>query len=146
MDISGKECARARESVSADLDRELQELDHRRLQAHLRVCADCSAWARRVRAATAQLREAPFEPSPVAVFDVARSRRAWRVGPALVLAPVAALAASVAFTVGVVQHGLFGNPARTSTSFVPTRRGVEQHGPGIDIYRLPSLHGVFRAI
>ena len=50
MYISGKECARARESVSADLDRELHELDHRRLQAHLRVCADCSDWAERDRA------------------------------------------------------------------------------------------------
>ena len=76
MYIFGKECARARESVSADLDRELQELDRRRLQAHLRVCADCSEWAGRVRATTAQLRDAPFEPSPVAVFALPRRGRA----------------------------------------------------------------------
>ena len=50
MDISGTDCVLARESVSADLDGELSELDLRRLQTHLRVCADCSAWAEHVTA------------------------------------------------------------------------------------------------
>jgi len=146
MDIFGKECARARESVSADLDRELHELDRRRLQAHLRACADCSAWAGRVRATTAQLREAPFEASPVAAFDAPRRGRAWRVGPALVAAPVAALAASVAFSFGVVHNGLFGNPRATSTSPARTGRNLVQDSPEVDSYRLPTLYRVFRAI
>jgi anti-sigma factor RsiW len=91
MSISGKECARARESVSADLDRELQELDHRRLQAHLRVCADCSAWAERVQATTVQLREASLEPSPAPVFDRPRRGHRGRVGSAVVVASAAAV-------------------------------------------------------
>lgn len=146
MDISGKECARARESVSADLDRELQELDLRRLQAHLRVCADCSAWAGHVRATTAQLREAQFETPRAAVLELPRRGRARRIGVGLVIAPAAALAASVVFSVGLVQHGLFGNPVRTGTSSGPTGRQFRQYGPGIDVYRLPAQHGVFRAI
>ena len=146
MDISGKECARARESVSADLDRELQELELRRLQAHLRVCADCSAWAARVRAVTAQLRDAPLESSPVTVFDLPRRGRARRVGAALVVAPVAALAASVAFSVGAAHHGLFGNPRTTRTTTGRTDRNLVHSSPSVDVYRLPVLHHVFRAI
>lgn len=146
MFISGKECARARESVSAELDRELQELDIRRLRAHLRICADCSAWAGHVRATTAQLREAPFEtpPAPVAM-QRRRSGRAGRVGAALVVAPAAALAASVVFSLGVVHHGLFGNPRTTSTS-PRTSRNFVQNSPDVDMYRLPALQHMFRAI
>jgi predicted anti-sigma-YlaC factor YlaD len=145
MYTSGKECARARESVSADLDRELPELDHRRLQAHLRGCADCSAWAARVRTTTAQLRDAPFEASPAAVFELPRRGRARRFGPALVAAPAAALAASVVFSLGVA-HGLLGGQRTTSTSTGPTDRNLVNDSPGIDMYRLPVLHGTFRAI
>jgi len=146
MDISVTECARARESVSAELDRELQEFDRRRLQAHLQLCADCSAWAVRVRGTTARLRQAPLEVAPAAVLDLPRRGRARRVGAALVLAPVAALAASVAVSLGVVQHGLFGGPLTTSTSGGPTGRNFVHNGPTIDMYRLQPLHGMFRAV
>ncbi len=146
MDISGKECARARESVSADLDCELHELDLRRLQAHLRVCADCSAWATRVRATTAQLREAPLEQTPVAALDPPR-RRARRIGSILVVAPAAAVAASVVFFLGAAQHGLFGNPATTSTALrSTTTRNLRDTGSTYDRYRLPVLYHTFRAI
>jgi len=149
MYISGKECARARESVSADLDRELQELDKRRLQAHLRVCADCSEWAVRVRATTSELREASFEPSPAAVLDLPRRGRSWRVGPGLVVAPaaaVAALAASVVLSFGAAHHGLFGNTRTTRTSTGRTDRHLVQNSPSVDMYRLPALQHVFRAV
>jgi predicted anti-sigma-YlaC factor YlaD len=146
MYIFGKECARARESVSVDLDRELQELDRRRLQAHLRVCADCSEWAGRVRATTAQLRDVPFEPSPVAVFALPRRGRARRVGLAVVVAPAAALAASVVLSVGAAHHGLFGNPRTTRTSTGRTDRNLVQNSPSVDMYRLPALHHRFRAV
>jgi predicted anti-sigma-YlaC factor YlaD len=144
MDTFGKECARARESVSADLDRELQELDQRRLQAHLRVCADCSAWEARARATTAQLRDASLEAPPAVVFEM--PRRARRTRAVLVAAPAAALAASVVFALGVVHNGLFGNTQTTSTSLGPTGRNVVQGNPGADMDRLPTLHRVLRAI
>jgi predicted anti-sigma-YlaC factor YlaD len=143
MNISGKECARARESVSADLDRELHELDHRRLQAHLRDCADCSAWAERVRATTAQLREARAEPSTAAVFHAPRRDRARRVGSALVLAPAAALAASLIFSLGLA-HGLLSGQRTTSTPLSPTDRNLMQNSRSIDMYRLSVMHGVLR--
>jgi predicted anti-sigma-YlaC factor YlaD len=148
MNISGKECARARESVSADLDCELQELDLRRLQVHLSVCADCATWAGRVRATTAQLREAPAERSAAAVFDLPRRDRKWRVAPALVVAPVsalAALAAGVVLSFGATQHGLFAGHRTTRTSD-GTDRYFVHNAPTVDMYRLPPLHYVFRAV
>ena len=118
MDISGTDCALARESVSADLDGELSELDFHRLQAHLRVCADCSAWAEHVNATTVQLREAPLETLAAPVFEVQRRSRTWRVGPALALAPAAALVAAVVVVFGGAQHGSIG-PRTTSTPTNP---------------------------
>ena len=146
MYISGKECARARESVSADLDRELQELDHRRLQAHLRVCADCSAWAVRVRAITAQLRDAPCEPTAAAVFELPRRDRAPRSRLALVIAPAAALAASVVLSLGAAQHSLFAGHRATRTSTGRTDHNLVYNSPNVDMYRVAPLNLVFRAI
>jgi predicted anti-sigma-YlaC factor YlaD len=145
MDISGKECARARESVSADLDRELHELDLRRLKAHLRVCADCSVWAEQVTVTTAQLREAVFEPSPAAVFDSRRRGRTWRIGAAIAVAPAAALAASVVFSLGVA-HGFVGGHRTSSAPLGPTDRHFVHDNRSLNLYGLPMLHGTFRAI
>jgi predicted anti-sigma-YlaC factor YlaD len=141
MDISGTECARARESVSADLDRELQELDLRRLQAHLRVCADCSAWAEHVKAATVQLREAPFEAPPAAVVELPRRGRTWRVGAAVAVASAAALVASVVSLGGAQQ----GRPT-TSTPLSPTDSHFVRNVPLVGMYGLPALHRVFQPV
>jgi predicted anti-sigma-YlaC factor YlaD len=134
MDISGTDCALARESVSADLDGELSELDFRRLQAHLRVCADCSAWAGHVNATTTQLREAPLETLAAPVFEVQRRSRTWRVGPAFALAPAAALVASVVVFLGGTQHGSIG-PRTTSTPVSPT-----------DLQGTAGQHRMFHAV
>ena len=142
MDISGTQCARARESVSADLDRELQELDLRRLQAHLRVCAECSAWAEFVRATTTQLREAPLEMAGTVAFEPRRRGRTWRVNLALAVAPVAALVASVVVALGGAQHGSLDGRGTTITSLSPGDRSflrTDSLGPA-------EQHRVFRAI
>jgi len=144
MDTSGTECARARESVSADLDRELQEFDLRRLQAHLRICADCSAWAERVKATTVQLREASLKAPGTAGFELPRRGRTWRVGAAV--ASAVALAASVVVAFGAAQQGFFGGQRTTSTSLGTTDRQLVHNGPGVDLYMLPALRHVFRAV
>ena len=146
MATTGTDCARARESVSADLDRELQPLDLRRLQAHLRVCAECSAWADHVKATTIQLRAAPVETLHIAAFELPRLGRRWRVRPALVVAPAAALVAAVAFALGGAQHGLFGPRTTTPPSPNPVDRQVLNNGPDVDTYKLPALHGGSRAV
>ncbi len=79
-------------------------------------------------------------------FDVTRRGRARRIGLGLVAAPAAALAASVVFSVGLVQHGLFGSQPTTSTSVGPTGRDYTQNSQRIDMDRLPALHRLLRAI
>jgi predicted anti-sigma-YlaC factor YlaD len=87
-------CARARESLSAQLDGELSELEVDRLETHLLICAECSEWANRVRDVTAWLREAPLE-APAGRFAVPRLRRSWRVSSAVAVASAAAVVATM---------------------------------------------------
>jgi len=130
MDVSSTDCALARESVSADLDGELSELDSRRLQVHLRVCADCSAWAEQIAVATLQLREAPVESPTAPVFELQRRRYTRGVAPAL----AAAVVAVVAVFLGGAHHGPVG-PRTTSTPVNPS----DLHAPAVQ-------HRAFRAV
>lgn len=144
MHISGTECARARESVSADLDRELHELDERRLQAHLRVCADCFAWAESARAVTLELRSAPLEKLSVAAFERQSRARTWRVRPALAVAPALALVASVVVTLAGTQQRLLGSQAATTSA--PTRPAGTQFISVPDLTLEPSGRWFYRAV
>jgi predicted anti-sigma-YlaC factor YlaD len=89
-----KDCARARESVSVQLDGELSDFALDRLETHLRICPECSTWAEQVRDTTRQLREASLE-GPVHRLVLPRSRRSWRVSSAVALASAAAVVATM---------------------------------------------------
>lgn len=125
--VPPNECMQAREAVSARLDGELTELDGARLDAHLRICAECLAYAADVSGATAHLRAADLEPAPAGLF-------APRVRQRRVAAPFAAAAASLviaaatgaSFLLGqVVGRGAGGGPAPTTTaSAAPGDPGV----------------------
>jgi hypothetical protein len=88
------DCARARESVSVQLDGELPELELDRLEAHLRICPDCSAWAVQVGDITRQLREASLE-APAGAFVLPRRARRWAVSSAVAVASAAAVVATM---------------------------------------------------
>jgi predicted anti-sigma-YlaC factor YlaD len=88
------DCARARESVSAQLDGELPELELDRLEIHLLICPACTAWAEEVRDVTRCLREAALE-EPAHPFVLPRLRRGWRVSSAVAVASAAAVVATV---------------------------------------------------
>jgi hypothetical protein len=105
-------CARARESVSAQLDGELLDLDLTRLEAHLLICPDCSVWAGRVRDATAQLRATSLE-EPAVRLVLPRHGRSWRVSSAVAVASAAAVVATMFFAPG--QQG----SARNRVSGLP---------------------------
>ncbi|HZT94412.1 MAG TPA: zf-HC2 domain-containing protein [Gaiellaceae bacterium] len=109
MSFSSADCPRARESVSAQLDRELPELELDRLENHLRVCPECSTWAEQVRDLTVRLREAALE-VPAEGFGFVRPRRSrsWAVSSAVALASAAAVVATI-----------FVAPARQHTSLGP---------------------------
>ena len=94
MQLLPTDCARARESLSAQLDGELPELALDRLETHLLLCPECSEWAEQVRDVTAWLREAPLE-QPAGRFALPRLRRGWRVSSAVAVASAAAVVATM---------------------------------------------------
>lgn len=68
------DCMRAREDASALLDGELSELEAAHLDAHLRDCGECAAYARELGALTVRLRVEPPAQPALPIF-VARRRR-----------------------------------------------------------------------
>ena len=130
MTFLADDCARTRESISAQLDGELPELE-RWQRAHLRVCADCSAWAEDVESATLWLRAAPLE-EPVVGFARPRARRTR--GTAHV-ALVAAAAASLVAVLGSYHSLVSNQPARSSApqlGSAPAVNGLEMQRLGLD--------------
>jgi predicted anti-sigma-YlaC factor YlaD len=109
------DCARARESVSVQLDGELPELELDRLETHLRICPECSAWAEQIRDLTQQLRGAALE-EPQETFALPRRSPRWAVSGAVALASAAAVVATMFIATPGRQHAALG-----STHFVKLR-------------------------
>jgi anti-sigma factor RsiW len=131
------ECQRAREDVSAQLDRELSELGSARLSAHLRKCDACTAYALEVAAITTRLRAAPLEQPATPVALPARRRRT-----ALQLAAAAAMvgiAAASSLALGHVGRSPATTGAITRTLSVPSLQEeiVSQHVLAME-RRLPA--------
>ena len=99
MSRTTTDCARARESVSAQLDGELPELELDRLETHLLICPACTAWAEEVRDVTWRLREAGLE-EPAGRFVLPRLRRGLRVSSAVAVASAAAVVATMCVAPG----------------------------------------------
>jgi anti-sigma factor RsiW len=111
------ECMLACESASARLDNELSELENARLDAHLRGCAECLAYAEEIGAIAVRLRAAALE-RPAERFVLPRRRvfsgvRLQAAVAAAAVAVVAAVAGS-SFTLGHFL-GVRNSPVETST-------------------------------
>jgi len=89
------DCSRARESVSAQLDGELPELELDRLETHLLICPACTAWAEEVRDVTWRLRQAALEEPAQRVVLPRLRRGALRVSSAVAVASAAAVVATM---------------------------------------------------
>ena len=113
MQLPETVCARARESVSAQLDGELSAHELDQLENHLLICPECSAWAEQVRGLTARLRAVTLE-VPAERFGLSRRRASWRVGSAVAVASAAALVATMFFAPG--RHGTLGTRSATRPS------------------------------
>jgi hypothetical protein len=98
--------------VSLLLDDELSQLERRMLDAHLRRCADCSAYADDVTTFTDQIRFAPMETLSRQVV-VQRRRRI----PAMRLQ--AGVAAALAFAALGLGSQLAAGPSSELTGFRP---------------------------
>jgi len=126
-------CARARESISAQLDGELPEPEEARLELHLLICPDCSAWAEEVQDTAHWLRETPWE-EPAVGFTLPRRVRTRAAAP---LALVAAAAASLVAVLGFPQSlNRSSQPARFAEVSAPTSApaltGLEEQRLGLD--------------
>jgi predicted anti-sigma-YlaC factor YlaD len=152
VSFSDKDCARARESISAQLDGELPELELEWRRAHLRICADCSAWADDVESATEWLREAPWE-TPAIDFARLRVRRTRGTASAALVAAAAASVVAVlgsfhALTLGSSEPGRFSNVSMQGSA--PAVSALEAQRLGVETLppRAPTsvIAGRFRAI
>jgi len=112
------DCMLARESASVRLDGELSELESARLDAHLRGCGDCRAYAEEIAAIAEELRAAALErPGQRVVLPRRRALSSARmqVAAAAAAVAVAAAAAISSFTLG---HAL------TTAHNVPAISGI----------------------
>jgi anti-sigma factor RsiW len=110
VQVPATDCARARESVSVQLDGELPELELDRLETHLRICPECSAWAIEVGDMTRQLRESSLE-VPSGAFELPRRGHRWTVSSAVALASAAAVVATMFVTPGSHRTAVAQPPA-----------------------------------
>lgn len=123
--VPPNECMQAREALSARLDGELPELDGVRLDAHLRVCADCRAHAADVAGATEGLRAAALEPAPAGLFEPRVRRRLAGPVAAAAASLVIAAATGASFVLGqVVGRGADARPVSTTTASAGLDPGV----------------------
>jgi predicted anti-sigma-YlaC factor YlaD len=112
------DCMLARESASARLDDELSELENARLDAHLRGCAECLAYAEEIGAIAVRLRAAALErPAERIVLPRRRVFSGARLQAAVAAAAVAVVAgvAGSSFTLGHFL-GVRSSPVETSTA------------------------------
>ena len=112
------DCMLARESASARLDNELSELENARLDAHLRGCAECLAYAEEIGAIAVRLRAAALErPAERIVLPRRRVFSGARLQAAVAAAAVAVVAAVAgsSFTLGHFL-GVRNSPVETSTT------------------------------
>ena len=133
MSFPAIDCARARESLSAQVDGELSVLEQDRLETHLLLCPACAPWAEQVQELTARLREARLE-EPAERFSLPQRRRTRETAP---VALVAAVAASLVAVLGA-SHSLLGTdqPVRSSLGLpqasAPAVTGLEVQRLGLD--------------
>src|SRR3954454_12993371 len=130
--IPPSDCLMAREAASARADGELSSLDGARLDAHLRGCADCRAFAGSLAGLAALLGGADLERPSAPVF-VQRSRRPVLRMNAAAAAVTIALAAASSFTVGHFVGSERGGPSATIGSTVSA--GLQARSPVLGMLR-----------
>jgi len=110
-----RECDRARQWASLQLDGELSEFEQALLDGHLVGCAACSAFRADIATATRELRAAPLEPFPGAIH-LQRIRRARvRFAPAAAALAVAAVGLGSIFAAVQVRAPQAGNQTHSDS-------------------------------
>ena len=130
--IPPSDCLTAREAASARADGELSSLDAARLDAHLRGCGDCRAFAGSLAGLSALLGGADLEQPSAPVF-VQRSRRPVLRMNAAAAAVTIALAAASSFAVGHFVGSERGGPSATVGSTISA--GPQERSPVLGMLR-----------
>jgi predicted anti-sigma-YlaC factor YlaD len=113
-----RECDRARQWASLELDGELSEFEHVLLEGHLAGCASCSAFRADIVGATRELRAAPLEPY-LETIQLRRIRRArLRFAPAAAALAVAAVGLGSIIASVQVRAPQAGNGAHSDSGEV----------------------------
>ncbi len=129
--VPPSDCVRARESISAQLDFELSELDSARLSAHLRECPACSAHAHELAVITHHLRATPLERPELEFWLPQRRLTAALRTPvrgAAAAAAVVVVAAGLSFVAGheAASNGPEAGAAARPQASAPRADVVEQ--------------------
>jgi predicted anti-sigma-YlaC factor YlaD len=133
--VPPSDCTRARESASARLDGELAELQAAQLEAHLRACPECQAFADGIAASAGLLRAAALgQPSGPTFTPMPQRRRRIGVLPAVAAAAIMIAVAGSSFAVG----GMLGGRQSARTP-APTTTASAALGGSIDALILPEL-------
>ena len=114
------ECTTAREAASALLDGELSELEAAQLDAHLRGCRECSAYADELAGLAARLRLEPLEPLELPAFTARRRRPTLRL-PAVAATVTILVATASSFAIGQVVGSHGGAPTATVGTTISAR-------------------------
>jgi predicted anti-sigma-YlaC factor YlaD len=127
-------CARARESASARLDGELAELQEAQLEAHLRSCPECHAYAATIGEISRRLSAAPLAQPERPLFVPQRLRRTGFIPAAAAAAAMVVAVAGSSFAVG----GMLGGRQSARTPALPTT-ATSALGGSVDALVLPLL-------
>jgi predicted anti-sigma-YlaC factor YlaD len=127
-------CARAREFASARLDGELVELQEAQLDAHLRSCPECQAYAAGIGEISRRLSAAPLAQPERPIFVAQRLRRAGFLPAAAAAAIVVAVAGS-SFAVG----GMVGRQGSNVPQPALVTTAKAALGGSVDALVLPLL-------
>jgi predicted anti-sigma-YlaC factor YlaD len=130
--IPPSDCIEAREAASARADGELSSFDAARLDAHLRGCVDCRAFAGSLAGLTALLGGADLEQPAARLFIQRRGRPVLRLNAAAAAVTIA-LAAASSFAVGHFVGSERGDRSATVGSTISA--GPQQPSPVLGMLR-----------
>ena len=119
MRVVHKDCDRARQWASADLDTELSAFERVVLEGHLSTCPSCREFSAGIAATTNVLRAAPHEPLERSVEITRRRRRlSLRLAPAAAAMAIAAVGLGSILASSQFRSGSVGSASLQSEAAI----------------------------
>jgi len=140
-----RECDRARQSASIDVDGQLSEFERTLLEAHLVGCQSCAEFHREIAGLTHAIRAAPAA-QLTRPIEVARVRRRYglRLAPAAAAMAAAVLGLGSLLASSQLHTGSVGNAVvhhARSFKFDPDTAAAAMRQPVVTQTAQSSVHG-----